>query len=84
MYKIRVRRLDSIGDGAEAEADTEDIEEEGIWEGMERTETKGYCTGRGGNDYDCYSPPNPEYEAEASLSDSEPEIPFTFGPRYAG
>ena len=43
-----------------------------------------HCTGRGNNDYDEYALPHPDSEAVAASSDLEPEIPFVFGPRYAG
>ena len=62
----------------------EEAEEEGRWKGRERATTKGHYMVRGDNDYNDYAPPHPESEAAAVLSDSKPEIPFVFGPRYAG
>ena len=55
-----------------------------MWEERQRTTTKGNCMVRGNNDYGDYASSHPESEAAAALSDLEPEIPFTFGPRYAG
>ena len=40
--------------------------------------------GRGEYDYADYAPHHPESEAATELYDSDPEIPFRFGPRYAG
>ena len=36
------------------------------------------------NNHDNYDPPHPESEAAASLSDSDPEMPFAFGLRCSG
>ena len=46
--------------------------------------TKGHFTVRGDDDYNNYAPAQPDYGSAAMSSDSEPEIPFTFGPRCAG
>ena len=62
----------------------EDAEEEGRWEGRERTTKNYHCTVRGDDDYDDYAPPQLESEAAVTLSDAETVIPFLFGPRYAG
>ena len=45
--------------------------------------TNGNCMGRGDYDYNNYAPPYPESEAVAALSDSEPFVPLSLGPRYA-
>ena len=93
MDKRKARRLDRIVNGAGEGADpdpeqeleeAEEAEEEGQWEGMERTTTKGHCTGRGDNYYNDYTPPHPDSEAAAALFNSKLGIPFAFGPRYAG
>ena len=54
----------------------------GRWEGRERKTTKGHCPGRVDNDYDDYAPTRSEYETAVVSSDSKPEIPFAFQPRY--
>ena len=64
-------------------ADTEEAEEEGWWEGMERTTTKGIHMGRGDYEYDDYSLTNPESEAVAALSNLKPAILFAFGGKEA-
>ena len=78
------RRLDRIDNRAVAGAEPEEAEEEGQWEGRERTTTKGHCTGRGDDDCNYYAPPHPDYEAAAASIDSNLAIPFAFGPRYVG
>ena len=62
----------------------DDAEEESKWGGIERTTTKGHCTGRGDDDCDNCSPTHPVSEAVAASFDSNLVIPFTFGPRYEG
>ena len=87
MDKIKARRLDRIGYGAGSGAEpeeAEEAEEEGRLEERNRKTTKGHCTGMGYDDYEDYALPHPESEAAAASSDSEPEIPFAFRPRYAG
>ena len=79
-----MRRLYLIGDGAWAGAEPEEADEEGRWEGRERTTTKAHCMVRGDDDYNEYAPPHPESEASAVWYNSGTEIPFAFGPRYAG
>ena len=49
----------------------------------ERNMTKGRRTGRDKNDNNGYAPPHPDLEAATTLSDSDPEIPFTFGRKKA-
>ena len=44
---------------------------------------KGNHPCRGDDDYNDYTPPHPEYDAAAVLSDSEPAILFAFGGKYA-
>ena len=44
----------------------------------------GHYTGRVGDEYEDYAPTHPLSETAATSSDLEPEIPFVFGPRYAG
>ena len=84
MDKIKKRISDQIGNGAGDGAEAEEAEEEGWWEGRDRTMTKGHCTGRDEDDYDNYALPYPESEAEAASSNSKLEIPFVFGPSYSG
>ena len=67
-----------------AGAEPAEAEEEGRWEGREKTKTKGNCAGRGEDDYDNYSPTYPESEAAAVSSDLELPLMFVFGLRYAG
>ena len=47
----------------------EDTDDKGWWEVRERKTTKGHCTGWEKNDYNNYTPPHPESEAVAKLSD---------------
>ena len=60
------------------------MQEEGCWEGREKTTKKGLRTVRGNGDKDNdYSPTHPELEVAAALSDSDTAIPFTFGSKQA-
>ena len=71
MDKIKKRILDQIGNRVGAGVDleeAEEAEEEGWWEGRERTTTKGHCTGRDGDEYDDYALPHPESEVDVALS----------------
>ena len=52
--------------------------------GRESMATRGHCTIRGNVDYDDFALSHPECTAVVVLSESEPEIPFTFRPRYIG
>ena len=53
-----------------------EAEDEGRWEGRERTIKRGRHTERGKYESGKYKPTYPEAEAAAALSDSEPEILF--------
>ena len=46
--------------------------------------TKGLCTDRGDDEYNNYVPIHPEYYEVAAPFDSDPLIPFVFGPRDVG
>ena len=78
------RKSGRRGNRAEVGVEPEEVEEDGQLEGRERKKKNVQCTGRGKNEYYDYALPHVESEASVALYDSEPAIPFEFGPRYAG